>query len=226
MKNKESIISFVIILFIFSTLTVGCSNESNNLKSENEILKRENAQLKDRVYQLGKNISEIKLNQENITLKPLMIDYVEVNDKFRFIEKKNYILALPQSGSSIMRPIGTNTLATVYEKALVDQESWLFVQIPTYDTAANNRGWIRESDTTAYTKDKIKLVQSDVEIKAGSEVYETYEFKDIKTITPIKLKAIDSGRLEEKKDGYCRISLAGGRDMWVKESSVIYPEVK
>ena len=226
MKNKESFISFVILLFIFSTLTVGCSNESNNLKSENEILKTENAQLKDKVYQLGKSISEIKLNQGNITLKPLMIDYVEVNDKVRFIEKENYILALPQSGSSIMRPVSTNTLATVYEKALVDQESWLFVRIPTYDAATNNRGWIRESDTTAYTKDKIKLVQSDVEIKAGSEVYKTFEFKDIKSTTPIKLKVKDSGRLQEKKDGYCRISLAGGRDMWVKESSVIYPEVK
>lgn len=226
MKNKKSFISFVILLFIFSTLTVGCSNESNNLTSENEILKTENAQLKDTVYQLGKNISEIKLKQENITLKPLMIDYVEVNDKVRFIEKENYILALPQSGSNIMRPIGTNTLATVYEKALVDKESWLFVRIPTYDSSANNRGWIRESDTTAYTKDKIKLVQSDVDIKAGSEVYQTREFKDIKTITPIELRAIDGGRLEEKKDGYCRISLAGGRNMWVKESSVIYPGVK
>ena len=226
MKNKKIFLSFVILLFIFSTITVGCSNESNNLKSENEILKAENAQLKDKVYQLGKNISEIKLKEENITLKPLMIDYVEVNDKVRFIEKENYILALPQSGSSIMRPVGTNTLATVYEKALVDEESWLFVQIPTYDSAANNRGWIRESDTIAYTKDKIKLVQSDVEIKAGSEVYETFEFKDIKTTTPIKLTAIDGGRLEEKRDGYCRISLAGGRDMWVKESSVIYPVVK
>lgn len=226
MKNKKSFISFVILLLIFSSLTVGCVSETNKLKSENEILKSENAQLKDKVYQLGKNISEIKLNQGNITLTPLMIDYMEVNDKVRFIEKENYILVLPQSGSSIMRPIGTNTLATVYEKAFVDLESWLFVQIPTYDTGANNRGWIRESDTTAYTKDKIKLVQSDVDIKAGSEVYETFEFKDIKTITPIKLKAVDGGRLEEKKDGYCRISLAGGRDMWVKESSVIYPGVK
>ena len=226
MRNKKLFISFIILLFIFSTLTVGCSSESNNLTSENEILKAENAQLKDSVYKLGKTISEIKLNQKNITLNPLMIDYVEVNDKIRFIEKKNYILVLPQSGSNIMRPVGTNTLATVYEKALVDQESWLFVQIPTYDTPSNNRGWIRESDTTAYTKDKVKLVQSDVDIRAGSEVYETYEFKDIKTIAPIKLKAMDGGRLEEKKDGYCRISLAGGRDIWVQESCVIYPKVK
>jgi hypothetical protein len=226
MKNKKSFVSFVILLFVFSTLTVGCSSENNNLKSENELLKIENAQLKDKVYQLGKSISDIKLTQGNITQAPLMIDYMEVNDKVRFIAKENYILALPQSGSTIMRPVCTNTLATVYEKALVNEESWLFLQIPTYDTGANNRGWIRESDTTAYTKDKVKLVQSDVDIKAGSEVYETFEFKDIKTTTPIKLTAKDGGRLQEKKDGYCRISLAGGRDMWIKENSVIYPSVK
>ncbi len=226
MKSKKTFISFVILLFIFSTLTVYCSNESNNLTNEIEILKTENAQLKDTVYKLGRNINEMTIKQGNITLNPLMIDYVIVNDKLRFIEKENYILALPQGGSSIIRPIGTNTLVSVYEGAIIDKESWLFVQIPTYDSATNNRGWIRESDTTSYTKDKIKLLQSDVEIKAGSEVYETFEFKDIKTITPIKLRAIDGGRLEEKKDGYCRISLTGGRNMWVKESSMIYPKIK
>jgi len=216
MKNKKIFISFIILLFIFSTLTIGCSNKSNNLKSENQTLKAENAQLKDKVSQLEKSINT----------KPLFIDYVEINEKVRFIEKENNILALPQSGSIIMRPVASNTLATVYEKALVDQESWLFVQIPVYDTPTNNRGWIKESDTIAYTKDKIKLVQSDVEIKAGSEVYETFEFNNIKTTTPIKLTMIDRGRLEEKKDGYCRISQAGGKDIWVKEISVIYPEVK
>ena len=151
MKNKKSFISFLILLFIFSTLTVGCSSESNDLKSENEILTSENAMLRDKVYKLGETISEIKLKQEDITLTPLMIDYVEVNDKVRFIEKENYILALPQSGSSILRPVGTNTLATVYE---------------------------------------------------------TYEFKDIKTVTPIKLTAKDGGRLQEKKGPSTIFSIA------------------
>lgn len=70
------------------------------------------------------------------------------------------------------------------------------------------------------------LVQSDVSIIAGAEVYETFKFEDIKKTTPEKLVNEDSGRLEEKNNGYCRISQAGGRDVWVKESSVVYPGKK
>lgn len=219
MKNKKIFLSFVVLFFIFSVIIINYSNESNNFKSENN-------QLKDKILQLEKSISDLKLTKENTNTKTLSIYYLEVNDKVRFIEKENYILALPESGSLVMRPISPNTLATVHQKALVNDESWLFVQIPTYDSPINNRGWIREADTAVYTKDKMKLVQSDVEIKAGSEVYETFEFKDIKKTTPIKLIMNDSGRLEEKRDGYCRIFHAGGRDIWVKESSIIYPEVK
>ena len=226
MKKKKSFLGFVILLFIFSAIIIIYSNESNNFKCGNQILEIENLRLKNKILQLEESISDLKLTKDDITTKTLPIYYVEVNDKVRFIEKENNILALPENGSSIMRPVDTNTLATVYQKALVNDESWLFVQIPTYDSPINNRGWIKESDTTAYTKDKIKLVQSDVEIKAGAEVYETFEFKDIKTTTPIKLIMKDSGRLLEKKEGYCRIFHAGGRDIWVKESSVIYPEVK
>ena len=231
MKNKKIFLGFVILLFIFSAIIIIIiiiiySNESNNFKCGNQILEIENIRLKNKILQLEKDVSDLKLTKDDINKKILSIYYIEVNDKVRFIEKENNILALPESGSSIMRPVDTNTLATVYEKALVNDESWLFVQIPTYDSPINNRGWIKESDTTVYTKDKMKLVQSDVEIKAGSEVYETFEFKDIKTTTPIKLIMKDSGRLLEKKEGYCRIFHAGGRDIWVKESSVIYPEVK
>lgn len=225
MKRKKIFIGSVSLLLIFYAITIGCYRKINNPKSENQMLKIENAQLKDRVFQLEKNINELKLTKGNINTETLAINYVEVTDKVRFIEKENYILALPQSGSLIMRPISSNTLATVYDNALVNNESWFFVQIPAHDCPINNKGWIKECDTTAYTKDKIKLVQSDVEIKAGSEAYEAFEFKDIKTTTPIKLAMKDSGRLQEKKDGYCRISQAGGKDIWVKETSLIYPEV-
>lgn len=218
MKSFKKLIIFLLMIFILSLTVVGCSSEADSLKAEN-------AKLKDKISQLEKSIYDLKRAEEKVNDAPLAINYVEPEEKVRFIEKENYILALPQIGSEKMRPVYPNTLAAVCDKALVNNEYWLFIRIPTYDSPCNNKGWIKESDTVAYTKDKVSLLQSDVEIKAGSEVYETSEFKDIKNTVPQKLSMQDSGRLQEKKDGFCRISQAGGKDIWVKESSIIYPEV-
>lgn len=80
-----------------------------------------------------------------------------------------------------------------------------------------------EENSVPYTTDKKQQVQSDVRIKSGAKVYETYKFEDIKNTTPRILKNDSSGRLEEKKGGYCRFFQAGGVVVWVKEESVVYP---
>lgn len=233
MKNKKEVIRLVMLLFIFSVISIAFLNQSHDLKSKNEILKKENnnlkteaVKLKNNTSKLEENIRQIKLDQEEKNNKSaLNINYTDVTDNVRFIEKESHILQLPQSGSIAMRPVYPNTLVKVYEKALVNGETWLFIEIPTYDSPENNRGWLKESDSVPLTKEKVKLVQN-IEIQAGSEYYETEEFKDIKTTTPKKFEMLDIGWLVEKNEGYCKVSQAGGRTVWVKESSIIYPEVK
>jgi hypothetical protein len=44
---------------------------------------------------------------------------------------------------------------------------WLYISIPVYDAPMNYKGWIKESDTVLYTKDKINSVQGDVKVKKG-----------------------------------------------------------
>lgn len=146
MKNIKIFIGFVMIIVLSSIIAIVCLKQSNNLKRENQILKTENAQLENKVYKLEKHIGEIKSEQQKINQKTLVIDYVEVDDKVKFIEKQNYILVLPEAGSKIMRPVYPNTLATVCEKAIVDNETWIFVEIPTYDSSTNEKGWIKEAD--------------------------------------------------------------------------------
>ena len=231
MKYKYTLAISIILLLVFITLAseysqgINLKSENQKLKVENQKYQSENTELKKKVVSLEESNSELKYKVENLNT-PLSIDYIEVNEKIRFVEKENLILALPQSGSSIMRNVLSNSIVTVCEKALVNNETWLFIQIPTYDSVTNNRGWIKEAETTAYTKDKMSQVQSDVELKAGSEVYEVFNFDDIKNTSPIKLVNKDSGRLVEKREGFCRISQTGGRDIWVKENSVVYPETK
>lgn len=222
MKHIKKIISSIIAIFILSLVTVGCSHQSSNYNQNLEI---ETQQLKEKIAKLEKNVNDYKTKE--LKQNQLIIGYgSKIHDKVRFIEKENKLLALPQDDSIKFRDIQKNTLAKVIDIGMVEGVTWIYIEIPVYDSLTNFKGWIKENDTVLYTKDKVQLVQSDVAIKAGAEVYKTSNFEDIKKITPVKLVAIDSGRLEEKLNGYCRISQAGGINVWVKESSVMYPDTK
>lgn len=212
MKYINKLVSIISIV-ILSLLVIGCIYQNSNYDQE----------LKDKIAKLEKSVDYYKTKE--LKQNQLIIDYVETEDKVRFIEKENKLLALPQDDSIIFRDIQKNTLAKVIDKGIVEDVPWIYIQIPVYDSLCNNKGWIKENDTVLYTEDKVKLVQSDVAIKAGAEVYKTFKFEDIKKTIPVKLVAEDSGRLEEKVNGYCRISQAGGVNVWVKESSVIYPAI-
>lgn len=210
----KKLVCYIFTIGILS-LSVGCSNQSSY----------ETQQLKDKIAQLEKSNNDFKTKELN--QNQLLIQYAfEIPDKVRFIEKENRLLALPQESSQTFRDIQTNTLAKVIDRALVDDLTWIYIEIPVYDSLTNYKGWIKENDTVLYTKDKVQLVQSDVSIKAGAEVYKTFNFEDIKKTSPIKLASKDSGRLEEKYNGFCRISQAGGIVVWVNESSVIYPSIE
>ncbi len=213
MKNNNILICCTITIIILSSITVGCSNNQN-----------ENQQMKDKIAQLEKSVNDYKTKE--LKQNDFSISNDEILDKVRFIEKENKLLLLPLEDSRVVRNIQTNTLAKVIDRGVVDDLTWIYVEIPVHDSPIFSKGWIKENETVLYTKDKVHLVQSDVAIIAGAEVYETYTFEDIKKTVPEKLVNEDSGRLEEKNNGYCRISQAGGRDVWVKGSSVIYPGIE
>ena len=214
MKNNIILICCTTItIIILSSIIGGCSNSQN-----------ENQQLKNKIAQLEKIVNDYKTKE--LKQNDFSISNDEVINKFRFIENENKLLLLPLEDSRVVRNIQTNTLAKVIDRGVVDGLTWIYVEIPVHDSPIFSKGWIKENETAPYTKDKVRLVQSDVAIIAGAEVYETFKFDDIKKTTPVKLENEDSGRLEEKFNGYARISQAGGRDIWVKESSVIYPGIE
>lgn len=221
MKTIIKLVGCIITGCILVVIAVGCSNQGDDHIQQIESLTLENEKLKTEISDLEKVVDDYKLKETK--QNELVIAYTDVPEKVRFVEQEITLLALPQEGSKVLNPIRTNTLVTVLDRAFVNEQLWINVQIPVYDTPANNKGWILEEDSVPYTPDKKEQVQSDVRIRAGAEVYETYEFEDIKNTTPIILNNEDRGRLEEKREGYCHISQAGGLDIWVKEESVVYP---
>lgn len=169
----------------------------------------------------------VTINKKELFKAPGML-YMQPDYKKRFIQKESRILLLPVDGSpevqNIIRP---NTVVDVNDKVQVDSGGvWLYVTIPVYDSPMNMKGWIKETDTTPYNKENQKLVQSDVNIKAGTPVYETYDFNKISSIETVKLIYDKRGRLVERENGYVLLSCPGGEVIIVKEQYIVYPEIQ
>lgn len=211
-----------IVLLTAAILLSGCSSTSQTLKNENGKLKSKVTQLQK---ELNSDKSEKDKKAENNQNKKISINYVENKDKKRFVEKQCELLGLPMNDSIKLRPIEKNTVITVLDTADVENIRWLYVSIPVYDTPSNCKGWIKESDTAAYTKDRISSVQYGVEIKEGENEYETDNFEGIKTTKPSKAVKGDRGYIIEKKEGYVKIGCPGGKIVWLLETSIIYPDV-
>lgn len=215
MKKKVFIIFIVLVVFLS-----GCSNESQSIKSENEQLKIKISQLENELRDKNSKISEL---QKNI-IQSFNINYIENISSKMFVENKCDLFALPIGNAPKLNNINENTVVTVLDTAEVNNIIWLYVSIPVYDTASNYKGWLKESDSVFYTKDIMTKVQSDVKVKEGEDVYETSNFDDIKIIAPYKANK-ENGRIVEKKDEYVRINCPGGKTIWVKDTSIVYPDV-
>ena len=192
----------------------GCTNQDQTLKYEN-------TKLKAQVTQLEQDLKTAK--SSNNKLESISINYMDYSFKKRFVGKESKILGLPYDGSIVLNTIGPNTVVTVFDAATVENAVWLYIGIPVHDSPVNMKGWIRESETSEYTKDKVKAVQSDVTVKAGADVYEADDFSSISLVKPTKADGSDRGRIKEKKEGYVCISCPGGRTIWVSEKDIVYP---
>lgn len=215
----KRIISIMLIAFI--VMLVGCSRDSKVVRNENE-------QFKSKIAQLEKDLNEKNsklIELQNKELKNLTINYVQNINNKRFVEKQCDLLSLPVDNIIKLNSIEKNTVVTVLDTTNVNNVIWLYISIPVYDSPSNYKGWIKESDSIQYTKDKISKVQSDVKVRKGEAVYEVVEFANIKSATPYKAQDGEHGRIGEKKDGYISLQCSGGKTIWVKEGSVIYPEI-
>lgn len=204
---------FVVTLFCIIIIS-GCTNQ-------NQTLKDENIKLKAQITQLQKDLKIAE--SSNNKLQSISINYMDYSFKKRFVGKESKILGLPYDEAIVLNTIGPNTVVAVFDAAAVENDVWLYVEVPVYDSPINMKGWIRESETSEYNKDKVKSVQSDVTVKAGADVYEADDFSSINLVKPTKADGSDRGRIKEKKEGYVCISCPGGRTIWVSEKDVVYP---
>jgi len=199
---------------------IGCSKNSKAIEDENIELKKKIAQLEDVLKTKDNKITGEGIEKENFT-----INYIENASSKRFVVNQLDLLSFPSTDSVHLNSIAPNTVVNIFDTAEVDNVIWLYVSIPVYDSPSNYKGWIKEADTIAYSKDMMSKVQSNITVKSGAKVYETESFEGIKTSTPYKSSGEEQGRIQERKEGYVKLECAGGKTIWVKDTEIIYPEI-
>lgn len=210
-----------IILLVFIMFLGGCSNNTQLLKNDSEQLKSKVSQLEKELVEKNNKITELQKDE----ISNLNINYIENSSSKGFVEKKCGLLALPVDNSFKLNDVLENTVVTILDTVNVNSATWLYVAMPVYNSPTNYKGWIKESDTVPYAKDKINKVQSELKVKKGADVYEAETLEAVKSVKPYKADGSEHGRMQEKKDGFINIQCAGGKTIWINEASVIYPEL-
>ncbi|KJR45410.1 hypothetical protein UF75_4197 [Desulfosporosinus sp. I2] len=189
-------------------------------------LEAENHTLKDRVASFENEMLRLKAEVASFEQR-LSLNNMDYPSSKRFVPKPSQIRALPLDDAIIFRPIEQNSVVTVFNAATSENlELWLYVSVPVYDSPTNMKGWIPEKDTVALTVDNVKLAQSDVTLGEGTKIYEVFEFEKISVTKPVQADNEQRGRIEEKKDGWVRLSCPGGLTIWVMEKDLKYPEIE
>ena len=207
MRKSLWVLLFIMITFLLNT---GCSNQLD-LTRKIESLENENTDLRSKLEQV----------------ELLSMTYQDYKDKLRFVAKESMIYALPIQGYKILRSIEANTVIQVLDAAQCqDQRLWLYVSVPVYDSPVNYKGWIQESETVQLTEDNIKLVQGDLFIKEGTQIYEVDQYNQIQSTASTKTPYDVRGRIEKRQESYVHFMSPGGWYFWVEEKYLIFPVVE
>lgn len=220
----------VVVLGLILTLILGGCSAADSVADGTDAkiakLESENHTLNDRVASIENE--KIRLQAEVASVEQqLSLNYIDYPSSKRFVPKPSQIRALPLNYAIIFRPIEPNSVVTVFDAAYSENKVlWLYVSVPVYDSPTNMKGWIPEKETIALTKDNVKLVQSDVTLCEGTMIYEIFEYEKISETKPVQAYSEQRGRVEEKKDGWARLSCPGGLTIWVLEKDLKYPEIE
>lgn len=216
----RAIMIFHLLLFV---LLSGCSSHDKVLE-ENRKLKEEISTNKLKINAL---MEEVDKFEKQSSPKPISMTFRQPPYKKRFVEKELKIYAMPTIDAPKLNTIEKNTVVIVNDLvSSVDGELWIYVTIPVYSGPDNMKGWIKESDTEPYTKEKQALVQADIVIKANSPVFETYDFNRVSSIQPTLYDYDLRGRINQKMNGYVMVDCPGGMTICVEEKYVSYPDVE
>ncbi|MBM6619435.1 hypothetical protein [Bacillus suaedaesalsae] len=210
------------IFFAFAIILCGCSNnEIASIQAEADQYKKRIEALEIENRELQQKLTPVQLKQGSLTL-----NYIEGKDKRRFVEQEVPLLLIPQVDAQVLNKIEPNTVVEVQDFVEVNQEVWLYVTMPVFDTPANMKGWIKEPDTQLYTVETQSKVKSPITLKEGTNVYKVNLFTEIQGTETTKTEVDQTCILSDEQEQFVALSCAGGASFIVKKSDIFFPPVE
>lgn len=240
-RKYSTLIVLVLMLIVFSSCTYNKEaieeqiDKNTTLLEENSDLIKSLEEREEELTELKTELEEIResLERKQVEMFPPSITYDYLSDVgfYVFIDHEIDIKMLPYDNAQRVNVALENSLVKVLDKAQVqtleeceNDRFWYYVEITVYDTPLNTKGWIRVEETLPYTAENQSKVLSPVRIKDGVEICEDK--------TPLiddeyvcSVSSNEGGRIIEFKDGKVCIMAVGGRNFWVKEENIMYPEI-
>lgn len=215
-------VKVILTLFLISIILTACSNTETAVKTSNEL-----DQYKKRIEVLEKENKELHQKQNEITLQQkqgiLTLNYIVSPEKHRFVEQNISLLLTPHIEAQVLNEIESNTVVEVHDFVEVNQEIWLYVTIPVFDTPTNMKGWIKETNTKLYTIENQSKVKSPITIKENTNVHKVDLFTEIQSSEATKAEIEQTCVLTDEQGEFVALSCAGGANYIVNKSEVMYP---
>jgi outer membrane murein-binding lipoprotein Lpp len=206
------------------------TDKTNNLVKENEELKKSLETAQKKYEGLQNELDEAKKVLEQYEAFPPSISYgyLDKTNFYVFVEKETNIKILPFDNAQDVNIVFANSLVKVLDKADVqnDEKFWYYVAITVYDTPLDTRGWIRVEETIPYTKSIQSKVVSPITVKKGSKIYENDSPFDNNKAKYTILDYRIIGMIEQRHEGYAKITSGGGKCFWTKEDNIVFPDIK
>lgn len=154
--------------------------------------------------------------------EPITINYVYYKEASILVTKETSLYSLPSPNSIGLNYIEPYTVAAVEDAAsMKDNEIWLYVSIPVYDSPTNYKGWIKEAHTEEITLHNREKILNGITVSKKATVYLDEPLKNSE-----KLSYDLSGKILADNNGYVLVSTAGGFSFWVEKKYIVYPDIK
>jgi len=181
----------------------------DSLEEENRRLANEKARLEEEV--------------ESLKVKYMPLYSSAADATVRFVREDTALRFLPGQQEMEIRKIPAGTLVQVIQKTvnMETNETWLYVEVPVFDTPQDNRGYIPVEPTVYFTPDLERRVISPVTVPAGSTLYSAEPGQEGRELeTPAQDQKVI---IEGRRQGLVLCTAAGGTTFLTAPENILYP---
>lgn len=172
---------------------------------------------------LANDRARLEEEVENLKQKYMPLYSSAADATVRFVREDTVLRFLPGQGEVEIRKVPAGTLVQVIQKTvnMETNETWLYVEVPVFDTPQDNRGYIPVEPTVYFTPDLERQVISPVTVPAGSTIYSAEPGQESRELeTPGQDQRV---MIEGRRQDKVLCTAAGGTTFLTAPDNIVYP---